>query len=554
MQGDSIDNMTISTSSSGFLFTSNRPYESIILDARYLTVTDVKCSAKVAGEVLLGGVCDGDKLTRAMKLYEDNFPLSASTATTTTNDGRKNQLRHEKNGKRVIEMTLSLPDDFTLEYQPGDSIGIIVPNAPESTQFVLAMLERHHGISPSQKISVDAAHPITVGEAIRCTIDLSSPLKKKRLYFLSMHARDPEEKMAMRLLSACDGSWGCANLYDKYVDDQRRNVIDILREFPSCQSITLEGLLGCLSSIPPRYYSVCSSPLLERRIGSDFHLKVAFSVVDYLTPMVPEDANSCRRVGGLATRRLECMCSPFLGHKHHTTKSLKPIVHIFPKPKHEFRMPSDMSTPLVLIGPGTGIAPFIGFLYHRQAQLASLGSFEAAEMASEGTWRGGYEMDRDELALSKGDARGLNLAADYLSNYQNAGEIDLFFGCRHRDHDYLYKEELREFQSRGILTNLFTAFSREGGTEKTYVQTLMKNDVHCGRRLVEMIMVKNASVYVCGDGNAMGKGVQEAIVYLLAKDFAHKENSKDLDEAKNRALAHVDQMKSLGRFVLDIWS
>jgi hypothetical protein len=73
----------------------------------------VKCSAKVAGEVILGGVGDGDMLAKAMKLYEEIFPLSASTATTTTApgaeyDGRKNQLRYEKNGKRVIEMTLSL--------------------------------------------------------------------------------------------------------------------------------------------------------------------------------------------------------------------------------------------------------------------------------------------------------------------------------------------------------------------------------------------------------------------------------------------------------------
>ncbi|KAL3764537.1 hypothetical protein ACHAW5_004801 [Stephanodiscus triporus] len=551
-RGDSVaDNMTISSASSGFLFTANRPYESAILDARYLTATDVECAAKVAGEILLGEVCDDEKLVKAMKLYEDHFPLSASTLSGAEGDERQHRLQCEKNGKRVIEMTLSLPDDFTLEYQPGDSVGLIVPNAPQSTQFILAMLERNHGILPSQKISVDAANPITVEEAIRCTIDLCSPVKRKRLYLLSMHARDPEEERALRLLSKSNGNGGHANLYEKYVEGQRRTVVDILQEFPSCQSITLEGLLGCLPAIPPRYYSVCSSPLLDRQAGSDFHLKVAFSVVDYITPSVPEDAKSRRRLGGLATRRLECICSPYLSHQHHTASS-KPIVHIFPKPTIEFRLPSDMSTPLVLIGPGTGIAPFIGFLSHRQAQLASLGSFEAAEMVSEGTWRGGYELDREDLALSKGDARGLNLAADYLSNYQQAGDIDLFFGCRHSDHDYLYKKELEEFKSRGILTNLFTAFSREEGTEKTYVQTLMQNDVECGKRLVEMIMVKGASVYVCGDGNAMGKDVQEAIVHLLAKDLLHK--CKDMDEANIRAAAHVDQMKTVGRFVLDIWS
>jgi sulfite reductase alpha subunit-like flavoprotein len=229
-------------------------------------------------------------------------------------------------------------------------------------------------------------------------------------------------------------------------------------------------------------------------------------------------------------------------------------VRIFPKPTIEFRLPSDMSTPLILIGPGTGIAPFIGFLSHRQAQLASLGSFEAAEMASEGTWRGGYELEREELALSKGDARGLNLAADYLSSNQQVGDIDLFFGCRRSDHDYLYKTELEMFKSCGILTNLFTAFSREEGMEKMYVQTLMQNNVVCGKRVVDMIMNKGASVYICGDGNAMGKDVQETIISLLANDLINNGKCNNLDEANSRALSHVDQMKTVGRFVLDIWS
>lgn len=461
---------------------------------------------------------------------------------------------------------LSLPDDFTLEYEPGDSVGLIVPNSPQSIQFILAMLERNHGILPSQKISVDAAHPTTVEQVVRCKIDLCSPIKKKQLYLLSMHATDPEEERALRLLSGGNGKEGCTNLYQKYVEEQYRTVVDVLREFPSSQSITLEGLLGCLPSIPPRYYSVCSSPLLDRQSGKNnkdnFHLKVAFSVVDYLTPSIPEVANSHRRIGGLATRRLECVCSPYLCNPSHATTaytgsatSKLPTVHIFPKPTHEFRLPSNMSTPLILIGPGTGIAPFIGFLSHRQAQLALLESTEAAEMVSEGTWRGGYELDREDLALSKGDTRGLNLAADYRSSYQQSGDIDLFFGCRHSDHDYLYKKELEDFKSRGILTNLYVAFSRDGGKkEKTYVQTLMQNDAQCGKRVMSMIMDKAASVYVCGDGNAMGKDVQDTIVSLLAKKMNGGAECTDVCEARDRAMAYVDQMKKSGRFVLDIWS
>mmetsp|Transcript_20531 Transcript_20531/g.38760 ORF Transcript_20531/g.38760 Transcript_20531/m.38760 type:complete len:1084 (-) Transcript_20531:862-4113(-) len=561
-RGNSLaDNMTVSSGSSGFLYTANNPYESAVLEARYLTGTEAECAANAA--TVLGEDYENDeKLMGAMRLYEERFPLSppsnSMTGTVETRSGDE-RLQHDKNGKRVMELTLSLPDDFTLEYEPGDSVGLIVPNSPHSVQFVLSMLQQNHGILPSQKISVDAGHPITVEEAIRSTVDLCCTMKRKRLLLLSMYASDPEEENALRLLSSSNNvkEGDNVDLFQTYVEEQHRTVVDILMEFPSCQSITLEGLLGCLPAIPPRYYSVCSSPLDNQQAqggdagASDFNLKVAFSVVDYLTPRVPEDANSGRRMAGLATRRLECVCSSLLSNNR-LALSPKPKVQIFPKPSHEFRLPSNMSTPLVLIGPGTGIAPFIGFLSHRRAQMASLESTQAAEQTSEGTWRGGYELEPADLALSTGDARGLNLAVDYMSKHQKVGDIDLFFGCRSPDHDFLYEKELEEFKESGILTNLYAAFSREHGKEKTYVQTLMRNETQCGKRLVEMILEKKASIYICGDGNAMGKDVQEAIVTLLAQHFCGEGVSPEV--AKARAVAHVDQMKSIGRFVLDIWS
>ncbi|KAL7552873.1 hypothetical protein ACHAWF_016118, partial [Thalassiosira exigua] len=557
-RGDSIaDNATVSSASSGYLYTAAKPYESQILGARYLTDTDRGCAGEAAA--LLGrdsSESDDDKLVQAMEHIETRFPLSPTSGSANSTDEEKAQC--DRNGKRVVEMTLSLPDDFTLEYEPGDSVGLIVPNAPESVRFVLAMLERNQGISPLQKVSVDAAHPITVREAVQTTVDLSSPLNRKRLHLLSEEALDPEEKAALRLLGAGNAEGG-SDLLCRYIVDQRRTIVDVLKEFPSCQAITLEGLLSVLPAIPPRYYSVCSSPLQDGQRGggdsSGFSLKVAFSVVDYLAPLVPGDPNSGRRIGGLATRRLECICSAFLSGDHRATPSKLHTVQIFPKPTHEFRLPSDTSTPLVLVGPGTGIAPFIGFLSHRQAQAASLESAEAAEMTSEGTWRGGYDLDPNELKLSRGDARGLNLAADYASRHQEMGEIDLFFGCRHENHDYLYREDLEAFRDRGILTNLYTAFSRDGANgKKTYVQTLMREKAKCSRRLAEMIVEKRASVYVCGDGNAMGKDVQEATADVLAAYFSEEGTAANLEDAQARAVAHVNQMKTAGRFVLDIWS
>jgi hypothetical protein len=105
----------------------------------------------------------------------------------------------------------------------------------------------------------------------------------------------------------------------------------------------------------------------------------------------------------------------------------------------------------------------LGFLSHRQALFASFNSTEAAEMVSEGTWRGGYELDPEEVHITNHDARGLNLAVDYMRK-QSVGEIDVFFGCRYSGHDFLYQKELEEIKSAGILRQVYTAFSRDRTT------------------------------------------------------------------------------------------
>ena len=269
---------------------------------------------------------------------KQTFPLCDS------NNGGQDDVTFECNGKRVIEMALSLPDDFTLEYQPGDSLGIIVSNTPQAVQFILNMLQDKHGIKPTQKISIDSNQPVTVEEAVRDYIDLCSPLKNKRiLHSLSQFTTNVQESNALRLLASKtpDGE----ELFKKLIDEQRMTVVDVLKAFPSCQSLPLEALIGMLPSIPPRYYSVSSSPL-DPRNGA-LSLTVAFSVVDYLTPSLQVDGNEigCRRIGGVATRFLEVLCSGFLSG---TMKSPPPTkLKIFPKPSADFELPSSLSTPLI---------------------------------------------------------------------------------------------------------------------------------------------------------------------------------------------------------------
>lgn len=161
-----------------------------------------------------------------------------------------------------------------------------------------------------------------------------------------------------------------------------------------------------------------------------------------------------------------------------------------------FHLPTDASIPLILIGPGTGVAPFIGFLE-----------------------------ERSEL-ISSGIA---------------VGEAILYYGCRQRSKDFIYSDELETYVKRGALTSLKVAFSRDQ-TEKIYVQDLMWNDrAHLG----ELISKQRASVYVCGDAKKMARDVHRTIIHII-KDYGQCS-----DEA---ASAQLKELRKSGRYLEDVWS
>jgi len=214
-----------------------------------------------------------------------------------------------------------------------------------------------------------------------------------------------------------------------------------------------------------------------------------------------------RRIHGVTTRYLEELCAPILSSISSSSSSSSCPLKIFQKPTEEFHLPAndDLTKPLILIGPGTGIAPFIGFLTHRKALL---------------------------LEHKKRD--GNDTAA-------NIGSVEVFFGCRHSDHDYLYQQELEAFQKDGVIDHLHTAFSRDG-KKKEYVQNLMLDTTTISERLAHTIVHKAGIVYVCGDGNHMARDVQATLAELLGPTTC--------SDGKE----YLETMKSDGRFVMDIWS
>merc|ERR1712232_646782 len=124
-----------------------------------------------------------------------------------------------------------------------------------------------------------------------------------------------------------------------------------------------------------------------------------------------------------------------------------------------------------------------------------------------------------------------------------SGSVDLFFGCRHETHDWLYRTEMEELKQDGTITTLHTAFSRDGN--KKYVQDLMREDQELASRLVSLLLEKQGVIYVCGDGNAMSKDVQKTIVDLL---------SEKLFVSTEEASSFLNNLKQDKRYLQDIWS
>jgi cytochrome P450/NADPH-cytochrome P450 reductase len=137
-------------------------------------------------------------------------------------------------------------------------------------------------------------------------------------------------------------------------------------------------------------------------------------------------------------------------------------------PESGFELPADPATPIIMVGPGTGVAPFRGFLQARNKQKQA----------------------------------GAVL-----------GEAHLYFGCRHPDQDFLYQDELTEAAREGLVV-LHTAFSRIPGEPKAYVQHLLKQDIAL---LVDLLQNHNAKLYVCGDGSHMAPDVEQALVEALGE-------------------------------------
>lgn len=247
----------------------------------------------------------------------------------------------------------------------------------------------------------------------------------------------------------------------------------LLQTFPSCKP-PVERLIEHLPPLQPRPYSISSSPLLN----TELHITISVIQVN-------------EQLKGICSGWLEKKMENFIKNQENCT-----IPFYFRKP-NLFRLPEELETPMIMIGPGTGVAPFIGFLQH--------------------------------LQLKKKESSSLQL-----------GQNVLIFGCRYSDGDFLYKKEIQGFLQQGLLTKLYTSFSREGD-KKMYVQdNILKHSNEIGQK----IMNENAVVFVCGDAKNMMRDVKNAIISAVAK-YSNMPNAEAED--------YVNTLQKNYQYIQDTW-
>lgn len=333
----------------------------------------------------------------------------------------KRHLTQSHSTKATLHLAFSI-EGTGLRYESGDACGVI----PQNDSILVAEILQNLRFNGNERVIVGKDIATTLHDALAHHLVITR-LSRKIVHEYA--TRGKCEKL-LELL----GPDAQAKL-EKYVFD--RGLIDLLAEYPGVIQDPSE-LVAILPKLTPRLYSISSSPAVHQ---GQIHMTVA--VVRY------ESHN--RERGGV--------CSTLFADRTSVTDRLP----LYIQPNKKFRLPANPDSPMIMIGPGTGIAPFRAFLHERRA----LGH------------------------------RGKNW---------------LFFGARSSSADYLYRDELEAMQKDGHLTRLDTAFSRDLA-DKRYVQDRM----HESAPELWQWLQDGASVFVCGDASRMAKDVHGALCSIVEK-------------------------------------
>ncbi|NWS97777.1 MTRR reductase, partial [Mionectes macconnelli] len=414
------------------------------------------------------------------------------------------QLTREDAIKTALLLELDI-SDTVFDYQPGDAFCVICPNNTNEVEELLHILglsekgddfvcvkvkqgTKKKGASRPQHIPERS----TVKFILTWCLEIRAVPKKAFLRALVECTSDAGEKRRLQELCSKQG----ASDYMRFIRDSNVCFLDLLHAFPSCKP-SLNLLIEHLPKLQARSYSVSSSNLYQPG-----KLCFVFNIVEF--PACPARPTSRK---GVCTGWLAELVAPLL-HPSKNTLNTKgenfstEKIPIFPRPNNTFHLPTDPSVPFIMVGPGTGISPFIGFLQHRQKLREQHTDWEFGE-----TW--------------------------------------LFFGCRHRDRDYLFKQ-LRCFLENGTLTHLKVCFSRDSSTAEVappkYVQDIIRL---YAKEVTRVLLEEKGYFYICGDKKHMADGVSDAIVDIL---------SMEMEADRLEAMKILAMLREEKRYLQDVWS
>ncbi|WP_434110028.1 molybdopterin-dependent oxidoreductase [Paraburkholderia caffeinilytica] len=359
---------------------------------------------------------------------------------------RNLQLNKQGAAKDTRYFSLSAGDSG-IEYEAGDALGVWPSNCPELVDELISL----SGVSAEAAVNVSGVGEMRLADALGKHYEIARP-SPDALAFIAARStnsslRDllmPERKSDLK-----QWLWG-------------QQLADVLHEFPV--TLTATELTGMLKRLQPRLYSIASSPKAH---PGEVHLTV--SAVRY--------SNGRRQRKGVS--------STFLADRAGDVS-----VPVFVQKSAHFRPPHVSDTPIIMVGPGTGVAPFRGFLHERCA---------------------------------RGD-KGRNW---------------LFFGEQHAATDFYYRDELEAMRDSGVLTRLDVAFSRDQ-TEKIYVQDRMREQ---GAQLWAWLE-EGAHFYVCGDASRMARDVDATLKHVVAQHGGMSEE---------KANDYVTRLAQEKRYVRDVY-
>ena len=348
--------------------------------------------------------------------------------------------------KEVRQFTFDTGGELT--YRAGDALGVLPVNDAGLVDEWLAVT----GLAPADTVEIPGVGALPFGEALRSRLEITR-ITSGLLRFVADRTRDRD---LTRFLRSGNGgelakwTWG-------------RQAVDVVGELPV--RATAQEWADVLKRLRPRLYSISSSPLVDPH-----RVRLTVSIVRFENPRGTE------RRG---------VCSSFLADSPEHTP-----VPVFVQPTRHFRPPADPAAPMIMIGPGTGVAPFLGFLDERRA----LG---------------------------------------------HSGRNWLFFGEQRRSTDFYYRDELDASHRDGLLTRLDLAFSRDQRA-KVYVQDRMREH---GVQLWSWLQ-DGAHLYVCGDASRMAKDVDRTL-----REIATTHGGLGDDEAA----LYVKQLAASRRYVRDVY-